>query len=101
MSEELAKKPLVKVRKLEIELQRWGEKAGTYSGKIEFENKLGKIELNIDDSLANKLIAICLEATVDCCQEQTNSFRNLMKEHCKIAIDESEPKKGIFQKLIS
>ena len=49
----------MKLKTLEIEMNRWGPYEGQYTGKIEYENEKGRVSLTLDPEVSAKvLIAI-------------------------------------------
>jgi hypothetical protein len=55
----------MKLIKLDIELQRWGEQKGQYVGAAKFEGSAGAVTLNLNAHHCEQIFKVCAEGIID------------------------------------
>lgn len=63
------------LRKLEIELARWGKFEGQYVGKAEFENPVGEFSITLSSEISQAILKECAEALVSNARELAGVVR--------------------------
>lgn len=58
-------------------------KGGQMKGDITFANKLGKIELEVDDNLCNAIIQLALGNIANTCNQQIKDLNQSFQDHVK------------------
>lgn len=59
----------MKLRALFLSFDQYGANAGRYTGTAEFMSNSGKVEINLNSALSEKILSLCAEGIVDSAKE--------------------------------
>jgi len=71
------------LQKLEIEMERWGDHKGKYTGKAVFDGDAGSVALKLTPELCDKMFLICAEGILSTAKEAAANLTCNVIEHTR------------------
>jgi hypothetical protein len=65
---------MMRLLKLEIERNRWGDDAGKFRGTAKFDGERGTIELNLNEHHIEQMFLACADGIVDVAKAAARMF---------------------------
>ena len=69
------------LKKLEIELGRYGKDKGKYTGRAIFDNELGVVSLNLTPEMCDEIFKVCADGIITTAKEAANNLTCAVIEH--------------------
>jgi hypothetical protein len=67
--------------KLEIEIERWGEHKGKYTGKAFFAGEAGDVSLNLTPKMCDQIFLVCADGIMETAKEAATNLTHNVIEH--------------------
>ncbi len=79
----------MRLKKLRIEREEWGQHKDQLRGKIEFSGELGEITLVLNDDQLNRIFQVCADSLVSTAQEAGSLMTSALIEQSAPALEQA------------
>ncbi len=79
----------MRLKKLRIEREEWGQHKGQLRGKIEFSGELGEITLVLNDDQLDRIFQVCADSLVTSAQEAGSLMTSALIEQQTPALEQA------------
>jgi hypothetical protein len=78
------------LKELSIELGRWGDEKGKYTGKAHFSGKEGDVILNLNQHHIEEIFKVCADSIIETSRAAARHLTCAVIEQSKMLTQESE-----------
>lgn len=71
------------LQKLEIKLEQWGDKRGTYTGAAKFSGEAGEVTLNLNHHHIEEIFRTCADSIIETSKAAARHLTHAVIEHQK------------------